>query len=701
MYAHLCGIPLQRRSRNPVSDARPSRGASATRSSIELSGVRTHSYGSAMRPTDGLRDPLRVNDLSGILTQLRVSAPIRRDLQSIRNRLAHLSGSGASADLDCMDHADPESHLGYRNLAYLCDVDRFTTPFVRTQSMFDGRLVPVAISDAASANRQAICTALPRERVYDDGEAARIDRPPPYRDPTPPPPYPHTDEWPATWAARADGHDGALARYRGAQRGRMPWVASTRSRSSTSSTSSTSAPQDRVPMLPSNTLEALLVETFGNTAQSVHAFQRFYRPEFDHGLAGAPDIDVPFDGTNLTDVFERQFAAFSRASTAGTRARVVRDVVSLAASSAMLTGIALQIASDSNVTGVWHLAAYRHANQPYGDARASWAMTGVEISKGILTSILSYLTMPPHHVTDEYLKRYENTMGFLLASIGDLEPLMSTVLARARRPRTESQISLVASGFGRHLSTAFTVINYGLAPVRLTLFSIERALYASQIQCPEWLYPVMGLLRVASSVSDTVRALLSQLGTHGRQAHFKYRMQALRRQVDLLDRLVKGVSHCAVTATVVRDTVRHVARVCTLVDNDVLLQLARSRPMREIVIDLLDADGAGRITIRDGVPHAVHARDMCDLCEASHLATLAPQALAARGVQIGVIASADSPEDRYRLQMQYPENHWGFGPEGAVRPLTLMRIAYRLSLSFQAWGIRVATRLVARITRNA
>lgn len=641
MYAHLRGTSLQRTSYNGAS---------------------------AAQPRDGASGLLQLNDLSGILTQLHVRAPMRRDLRSIGNRPGLVSPRGQM------------------NFAFICDADACAARDDTPSASIPGvrRHIALAISHAACLPVACVRPSPSRTRAVEDGESARTDPPPPYRGSTPPPPYTATDTACTTIATRVNARNDGFAQQYDTTWDPMPSILPT------------APPREGLLRSPVYALERLLVTVFGNTARSVHAFQRFYRPEFEYGLTRAPDVDVAFEGTSLRGVFERQFAALESASARGTRARVVRDVFSLVASSAMLTGVALQIASDADSRGVWHLDAYRHANQPFGDVRASWGMTCLEILKGLGTSLLSYLTMPSHHLTDEYLQRYEITMAFLTASMTDLDADLGAVLTRAGQPRAASRTAHVASELGRHLATVFTLINYGLAPARLALFSTERALSAAEHRCPEWFYPVMGLLRVASSVSDTVRAMLSQLGTHGRQAEFGHRMQTLRQQAALLDLVAQRLSSYPNYGARVRDALQHAAKTCTLVDNDVMSRLAHSHPMRNVLSDLLEADGAGRSCVRRDTPHALHAMEACEGCDANRLARLAPQALAAWGVEVGVTAAAGTPAQRYRLQMRYPEDHWGIGPEGAVRPATLLRVLYRLSLSFQALGVRAATRFVSR-----
>lgn len=421
-------------------------------------------------------------------------------------------------------------------------------------------------------------------------------------------------------------------------------------------------------------LAHLLVQIFDTAHRSTRTFQAFYRTEFDHACARDPALLESIEAETLSAAFARHFAELDRVSIHGTHARWIRDLISLAVSGVLLTGVAIEIENDARASGIWHLDAYRHANTPFGDVRASWTLTGFEIGKALLTSALSYLTMPRHHVVDEWLTRYERVMGLLIANLETIDPVCAAQLKAAPPHAVAARASEIASEAGRNLSTIFTMINYLTAPVRLGLFAVDRLASFDDARRPAWMPPVAGLLRVVSSVSDTLRAVLSQVGTHGRQLHFRARMRALTRQAQVLDGFIDRIDAGAAFRAAIAQALSHTTLTTGMSSNGALEKMARFPALRAAVADTLDAP-IGSLAHR-----------------------LAPLALDGFGVEVGV----GRPDERdafaqpYRLITQRPEDHWGFVPQGRLRLMTPVRMVYRVSLTLQALGAAVIARFMRR-----
>jgi hypothetical protein len=419
---------------------------------------------------------------------------------------------------------------------------------------------------------------------------------------------------------------------------------------------------------------ATLIALFEATHRSARELQTFYAPEYDHALAACPALDDDAPSACLSTALEWQFTQLRQVSAQGTRMRTVRDVLSLTASVSLLTGVAMQIAKDSADAGLWDLGAYHHANMPYGNARASWTLTGIEIGKAGLTSALTYLTMPEHHLVDERIKRYELTMNALVAALQDLDPGIASVFRDAGHISPAGRASHFASEAGRHLSTVFTLINHVLAPIRVALFTTDRIAQLERLEPVAWRAPVMGLLRVTSSVSDTLRALLSQLGTHARQRHFDERMKALLAQAKLLDALVDNVTGYPLSAARVQRVIDDVTTTGEIASNDVLDQYAHDKTLRRVIDDVVQF-GAGSVGPLSLAPHALGWFD----------------------VKVGVAARARGSGHPYRLYASLPEDHWGRDPNDRWRALTAIRTVYRISLTLQAIGAKLIAGLANRI----
>ncbi|WP_413194706.1 hypothetical protein [Pararobbsia alpina] len=415
------------------------------------------------------------------------------------------------------------------------------------------------------------------------------------------------------------------------------------------------------------------VEVFDVARRTTREFQMFYRPEFEHALAGHPELNDVFTEETLESAFLRQFTRLEREGARGTRMRTIRDGLSLATSAILLTGVAVQVSQDARETGLWNLEAYHHANMPFGDLHASWAMTGVEITKAAITSALTYFTLPSHHVVDEWLKRYELTMAALIAALHDIDPPIAAVLEEAGRLTRAGTASHVASEAGRQLSSLFTVVNYVLAPARIALFASDR-IGSLELHTPiEWREPLMGLLRVVASVSDLLRAVLSQIGTHGRQSHFGARMQALCAQAAMLDAMVESEPAFPRAAARFRRAFRLVGAVCDRSSNGVLGQFAQNAALRELLRDIL-VPAQGSIKPDPLGPQALRWFDV----------SVAPRMNARDSDRL----ESGRP---YRLFTDTPEDHWGLGPGGALRAMTLIRTVYRITLTLQALGSRIVS----------
>ncbi|WP_147432390.1 hypothetical protein [Pararobbsia silviterrae] len=502
--------------------------------------------------------------------------------------------------------------------------------------------------------------------------ASTSDAPPPYIPPTPPPSYislERTEDIVAQAAVRSE-----LATVLCAVGNDVPRPF---------------GPIDTLEFIPSSDnahrLARRLLMLFDAARTSTQTFQAFYEPEFRRGIERWPACANALDthgNRNLPASLSTQFEAFRAPAEYGKYLRTARNAASSLASMAILTGIALAILHDADSESTSPLDIFKRANLPYGTPGASWGMTGLEVSKAIVTTALSYGTMPPHHMIDEYLKRYENTMHVLMASLTDFDAGLARVLADASRPSLGHRMTNVGSAFGRHLSTVFTLINYLVAPVRLTMFTVEQTAPEEQIADRDTLKSVTGLLRVVSSVSDTLRALLSELGTRCRHAHFGYRMHRLAAQAALVEHVLERIAVSPGHATRVEHMLEQLTTLCTISDDGVLERAAQSRAMRRVIADLLEAPATS---------------------ETRHFA---PSALKSFGVEIGVAheteqsqmphASPAGHPSRYRLQTRTPEDRWGRAPDGSLRLMSWLRIAYRVSLTLQAFSARIVDRMTRR-----
>ena len=274
--------------------------------------------------------------------------------------------------------------------------------------------------------------------------------------------------------------------------------------------------------------------------------QGFYGAEFSHALESAGTRLAQLEGTTLRQALEANFRTLGVSACNGTALRALRDVLSLAVSVPIAVGVGMQVAAGTPTVGALGFDSFSDADLPFGSMAASYGLMCAELLKGPLTAGLSYQTISRHHMVDDYLTRTECTLKLADAILNQLGAGGSAGLtALSRTNRGTAMACLGAGEMARHLSTVFTLLNYLIAPVRVGLFAHnELLLTGGQPDKPDWMDPLVGLLRFASSMSDTMRAVLSQVGTQCRHERFSLRMGALLDSAEYLSMRVPAAKRC-------------------------------------------------------------------------------------------------------------------------------------------------------------
>lgn len=311
---------------------------------------------------------------------------------------------------------------------------------------------------------------------------------------------------------------------------------------------------------------------------STTAMQGFYETEFNHAMERARPSLTELAGETLREALAANFRILGISARNGTAIRALRDVVSLAVSVPIAVGVGLQMASDTPVAGALGFDSFRHADLPFDSIFASYGFMCAELFKAPLTAGLSYQTISRHHMVDDYLRRMECTLKLADTLLNQLGIAGSTALpAMSATNRGAAMACLGAGEMARHLSTVFTLLNYLIAPARVGLFLHDELARTQHREVPDWMDPLMGLLRFSSSMSDTIRALLSQIGTHCRQGRYALRMAALLESAEYLSLRVRTMQNDAQTSDRVEIALLQLHTLCAIATNDVLDLLARDK----------------------------------------------------------------------------------------------------------------------------
>jgi uncharacterized membrane protein YgcG len=282
-----------------------------------------------------------------------------------------------------------------------------------------------------------------------------------------------------------------------------------------------------------------LDQAFLRACSSTRLSQSFYRPEFVRTDAGGPQFvsttcnaranpsnnpsNNPSDNpatadadATMTDAIESLLRGLQENGDTGLNVRLVRDLISLAASGGLLAAMGYALYSQDERAR----DDFTIANNPLGNPVLDWGMVLLEWSKAVITSSLSYPTLRRHHSVDEYVKRLELAMVLLRACVrgtraaGTEAARTSPMATTASRSRAIGIGALRRLEKGRDFATPFTVINAVIPPVRGFLLCCE--LLGASAASGSW----RGLLRVLQSTSDCVRSVGSTIGTGSRNRLF-------------------------------------------------------------------------------------------------------------------------------------------------------------------------------------
>jgi hypothetical protein len=400
--------------------------------------------------------------------------------------------------------------------------------------------------------------------------------------------------------------------------------------------------------------------------------QGFYGAEFSHALECAGTRLAELEGASLREALENNFRTLWTSANNGTGVRALRDLLSLAVSVPIVVGVGMQMATDSPAPGVLDFDSFRNADLPFDSTAASYGLMCAELIKAPLTAGLSYQTIARHHMVDDYLTRTEATLKLADAMLNQLGAAGSAGLpALSAMARGSSMACWGAGETTRHLSTVFTLLNYLLAPVRVGLFANNELSWPGQPDKPDWMDPVVGLLRFSSSMSDTIRAVLSQIGTHCRHERFSLRMTALLDGAEYLSLRVRALQNDVGTRDRVEAALKQLRTLCMFSTNEVLDLLAHNEAALAAALRSSRGGNDTRVQIRIG----------------HHLKPF--------GVRVS--STLESGERRLHLYLQPRQNHWGkvSGPHAswwdhAQFPL---RLTYRFTLMLRHWLASAVHRL--------
>ncbi|WP_175104521.1 hypothetical protein [Pararobbsia alpina] len=408
--------------------------------------------------------------------------------------------------------------------------------------------------------------------------------------------------------------------------------------------------------------------------ETTGALQGFYGAEFSHALQCAGIRLAQLEGATLREALEANFRTLRTSTCNGTGIRAWRDALSFAVSVPIVVGVGMQMAIDTATTGALGFDSFRHANLPFGSVAASYGLMCAEVIKAPLTAGLSYQTIARHHMVDDYLTRTECTLKLADAVLNQLGAAGSACLpglSRLAMSRRTGMACYEAGEVARHLSTVFTMLNYLIAPVRVGLFANNELAWPGRLDEPDWMAPLVGLLRFASSMSDTIRVLLSQIGTQCRHELFSLRMEALLDVAEYLSLRIRALQNDAGTRDRVETALEQFRTLCALSTNDVLGLLARDQAA--LAEALRSSRGGHDIRVQTRIGH-----------------NLEPF-----GVRMSQMV--ESGERRLHLYLEPRQNHWGKVSgrhatwwDHAQFPL---RLTYRFTLILQHWLASVVHRL--------
>jgi hypothetical protein len=412
-----------------------------------------------------------------------------------------------------------------------------------------------------------------------------------------------------------------------------------------------------------------------STWQTTSALQGFYGAEFSHALDCAGSRLEQLRGEPLSQALAANFRTLMVSAATGTGVRFLRDLLSIAVSVPMTVGVVKQMVADTPAAEALSFDSFSPANLPFGSTAASYGLMGAELIKAPLTAGLSYQTIARHHMVDEYLKRTESTLKLADAILNQLgAPGVTGMPNLASTARGTTMACCAMGEAARHLSTVFTMVNYLIAPLRVGLFAHNEVASQRQADKPDWMDPLVGLLRFASSLSDTIRALLSQVGTYCRHEGFELRMAALLDSTEYLSLRIRALQNDPAMRDRVEAALRRLRTLCLLSTNEVLDFLAQNGGALTEAL---------RNASRGGDTSSAQRRIGSDLRPF--------------GIQMGPIYGNGG--HRLHLYQKPEQNHWGKVSgqhtnwwERAQFPL---RLTYRFTLMLQHWLASVVHRITA------
>lgn len=403
--------------------------------------------------------------------------------------------------------------------------------------------------------------------------------------------------------------------------------------------------------------------------------QGFYGAEFSHASDCAGSRLGQLRGEDLSQALAANFHTLTVRARIGTIVRVLRDIVSLIASIPLAFGLFQQMAANRPTASTLNFSSFKNADLPFGSPAASLGLTSTEVFKAIATSAFSYQTIAAHHTVDAYLRRTELTLKLADAILNHLgAPGAVGLPSLASTPRSTTMAFCAMTETARHLSTVFTLVNYLIAPVRVGLFVNNEFISQGHAGKSDWMDPLAGLLRCTSSVSDTIRALLSQVGTYSRHKGFALRMAALLDSTGYLSLRIRALQGDPGMRDRVEAALNRLHTLCTLSTNEVLDFLSQNKAA--LTEALLNASRGG---------------------DSSHAQQLLGSNLQTFGIRMGPIYG--NGEHRLHLYRRPEQNHWGkVSGEHAnwwERAQFPLRLTYRLTLMLQHWLASLAHRLCA------
>jgi hypothetical protein len=437
------------------------------------------------------------------------------------------------------------------------------------------------------------------------------------------------------------------------------------------------AAADRVSSQPD-----LLPPVVRSAWEATQSLQGFYAAEFAHAVESAGPRVTRLDGIGheghdrnaLREALETNFRTLRVSAHTGTVVRRLRDVCSLAVSATLTAGVVTQMITNTPATHDIDFDSFNHADLPFGSLGASYGLMCAELVKAPLTAGLSYQTMARHHMVDEYLRRTERTLKLVNEVLNQLGAVGAAGLpAMAATQRGAAMACLGITEMARHLSTVFTLLNYLIAPVRVGLFAHNELSRAGHLEKPDWMDPLTGLLRFSSSMSDTIRALLSQIGTQSRHALMSLRMETLLDNADYLSLRIRALQNMTESPEDIETVFQRLGMLCSCSTNEVL-ELLASNPT-----------ALGEALSNAQCPASV--RNLREL--AQHL----------KPFGVGMTSSALDGRASLGLDVKPTQNHWGkvLGPHANWWDHIQfpMRLGYRVTLMLQYWLASVVRNLSA------